>query len=175
MRSYLVTRISLPEGTALLQLRGVQGSPEEVSLVWQRCAGHVFALVLFGALVKLSGISLSYLLTSPDYQPFWAGEVTSHLITSVYHYLNPIQYALMRALSLFRAPVPLQGIVMTATGSSNSSETDNAMALERELGVLTQLSLVQVSPNPDGSLCYSMHPLLRQYAQEHYLERLRSP
>src|SRR5450432_171180 len=69
VRSCLVSRMSIPEGVAFLQRRSVQGSPEELSLVWQRCAGHVFALLLFNALIALSGISLSYLLTSPDYQP----------------------------------------------------------------------------------------------------------
>src|SRR5205807_4620814 len=44
VRSFLVSRISLPEGVALLQQRGIHGSYEELSLVWQRCGGHVFAL-----------------------------------------------------------------------------------------------------------------------------------
>ena len=83
VRSCLVSRISMPEGVALLQQRGVQGSPQELSLVWQRCAGHAFALVLFCALVNLSGIALSYLLNSPDYQPLWAGDVTFQLIAAV--------------------------------------------------------------------------------------------
>ncbi len=116
VRSCLVSRMSIPEGVAFLQRRSVQGSPEELSLVWQRCAGHVFALLLFNALISLSGISLSYLLTSPDYQPLWSGEVTFQLINSVYQYLNPLQYALMRTLGLFNEPVPLQGIIMALLG-----------------------------------------------------------
>ncbi|HEX9133186.1 MAG TPA: hypothetical protein VF844_12915 [Ktedonobacteraceae bacterium] len=59
VRTNLVSRISIPEGVALLQQRGVQGMPEELSLIWQRCAGHVFGLVLFSALCALSGFSLS--------------------------------------------------------------------------------------------------------------------
>jgi hypothetical protein len=74
-----VSRISLPEGVALLQQRGVQGAYEELSLTWQRCGGHAFALVVFSALMKLSGLSLSYLLNAPEYQPLWSGEVPLHL------------------------------------------------------------------------------------------------
>ena len=61
VRSYLVSRINIPEGVALLQQRGVQGSYEDVSLVWQRCAGHVYSLVLFSTLYKLSRFPLGYL------------------------------------------------------------------------------------------------------------------
>ncbi len=171
VRSYLVSRISIPEGVPLLQQRGVQGSPEELSLVWQRCAGHAFALVLFSALVSLSGIALSYLLNSPDYQPLWAGEVTFQLIASVYYYLSPVQYALMRALSLFNEPVPLDGIIMAIMGSrTTDSDGRPRAAFERELAVLVRLSLVQVSSNMSNELCYTLHPLLRQYMLEHYLD-----
>ena len=170
VRSCLVSRMSIPEGVALLQRRSVQGSPEELSLVWQRCAGHVFALILFNALVSLSGISLSYLLTSPDYQPLWSGEVTSQLINSVCQYLNPLQYALMRTLSLFNEPVPPQGIIMTLMGKrfQDSNKTPGA-AFEQEIAVLTKLSLVQLSLNAVGTPCYILHPMLRQYMQENYL------
>lgn len=53
VRSYLVSRVSTPEGSALLQQRGVQGGAPELSLVWQRCGGHIYALALFSALFTL--------------------------------------------------------------------------------------------------------------------------
>jgi tetratricopeptide (TPR) repeat protein len=170
VRSCLVSRMSIPEGVAFLQRRSVQGSPEELSLVWQRCAGHVFALLLFNALISLSGISLSYLLTSPDYQPLWSGEVTFQLINSVYQYLNPLQYALMRTLGLFNEPVPLQGIIMALVGKdvTGSSKHPPYAAFEREIGILSELSLVQRSENLAGTTCYLLHPLLRQYMLENY-------
>ncbi len=90
VRSYLVSRVSMPEGSAFMQQRGVQGSAPEYSLVWQRCGGHVYALALFCALFTLSGFSLSYLLNSPDYQFLWNGDVTLNLISLVYNFLNPI-------------------------------------------------------------------------------------
>src|SRR5438876_5999451 len=129
VRSCLVSRMSIPEGVALLQRRSVQGSPEELSLVWQRCAGHVFALILFNALVSLSGISLSYLLNSPDFKPLWSGEVTFQLINSLYQYLNPLQYTLMRTLSLFNEPVPLEGIIMSIMGKNYQSDNTEANAV----------------------------------------------
>ncbi|SRR6266487_259037 len=171
VRSCLVSRISLPEGVALLQQRGVQGSPEELSLVWQRCAGHAFALVLFCALVNLSGIALSYLLNSPDYQPLWAGEVTFQLLASIHYYLNPLQFVLMRALSLFTEPVPLEGVIMAIMGSDASGADRHPPGpFEHELSVLAHLSLVQVSLDATGEHCYILHPLLRQYMLEHYLD-----
>jgi len=167
VRSYLVSRMSIPEGVALLQQRGIQGPPEELSLIWQRCAGHAFALVLFSALVHLSGFSLSYLLNSADYQPLWRSEVTPHLVAIVYRYLNPVQCTLMRALSLFSEPVPFQGILMTITADTT---TFNMPAFEHELSILSQLSLVQQSLNERNVPCYALHSLLRQYILKHYLE-----
>jgi len=168
VRSCLVSRMSIPEGVAFLQRRSVQGSPEELSLVWQRCAGHIFALLLFNALVSLSGISLSYLLTSPDYKPLWSGEVTFQLISSVHQYLNPLQYALMRSLSLFNEPVPLQGIVMSLLGKNSAGKQPPYEIFEREIGILSELSLVQRSVNLVGVICYLLHPLLRQFMLENY-------
>jgi tetratricopeptide (TPR) repeat protein len=174
IRSYLVSRISLPEGITLLQQWGVNGSPEDLSLVWQRCGGHTFALVLFGALVNISGISLSYLLNSPDYQPMWTGEVVLHFITAIYHFLNPVQYTLMRTLSLFYEPVSFEGIMMTISGDSASSSVDIGL-FERELNLLTRLSLVQQVPGSEGVPCYTLHQLLRRYALEYYIESTEQP
>ncbi|HEY6410043.1 MAG TPA: tetratricopeptide repeat protein [Ktedonobacteraceae bacterium] len=166
VRSFLVSRISLPEGIALLQQRGVQGAYEELSLTWQRCGGHVFALVLFSAFMKLSGLSLSYLLNSPDYQPLWSGEVPLHLLAAIYAYLNPIQYTLVSVLSLFTEPVTAQGLLMAIFGDTPPV---NAPVYEQELAQLTQLSLVQLSANQEDLPCYSLHPLFRQYILENYL------
>jgi tetratricopeptide (TPR) repeat protein len=165
VRSYMLSRISLPEGIALLQQHGVPGSPQELSIVWQRCAGHAFALVLFGTLSTVSGFSLSYLLDSPDYAPMWDGEVTLHLIGTVYYFLNPIQRTVMRALCLFSEPVPIQAIIAAITGENSTMDMST---FERELSTLINLALVQQSPNEKGR--YTLHPLLRQYTIEHYVE-----
>ncbi len=168
VRTYLVSRISLPEGVALLQQRGVQGRSEELSLTWQRCAGHVFALVLFSTLCTLSGFSLSYLLNSPDYLPMWNGEITLNLISAVYNFLNPVQRTLLRSLCLFSEPVPVEG-VMTATTGEDPTAVD-AMIFERELGVLARLALVQQFSYDNGQSSFFLHPLLRQYVMGHFLE-----
>ncbi len=167
VRSFLISRISLPEGVALLQRRGIQGSYEELSVIWQRCGGHSFALVLFGALFKLSGLSLSYLLNSPEYQSLWTSEVPLRLVAAIYHHLTPIQHILMRALSLFSEPVPTQGPLMAIMGKKPGA---NLPLFEQQLAFLTRLSLVQQSLNRENQPCYTLHPLLRQYIIEHYLE-----
>lgn len=166
-RSYLVSRVSIPEGVALLQQRGVQGSPQELSLVWQRCAGHVFALVLFAALHTLSGFSLSYLLNSPDYQSTWNGDVTLNLIGVIFNFLNPIQRTLLRSLCLFSEPIPFEGIITAISGDGPAVD---AAAFEGELALLTRLALVQQLPGDGNKTRYILHPLLRRHAIEHYIE-----
>jgi tetratricopeptide (TPR) repeat protein len=169
VRTNLVSRISLPEGVALLQQRGVQGTPEELSLIWQRCAGHVFGLVQFATLCTLSGFSLSYLLNSPDYVPLWNGEVTLNLIGAVYSFLNPIQRTLLRSLCLFSEPVPVEGVIIAITGEGDPSALD-VTTFERELGVLTWFALVQHFSEGNSKSSYFLHSLLRQYVMGHYLE-----
>src|SRR5205085_4089217 len=43
-------------------------------------------------------------------------------------------------------------------------------AFERELGVLTMFALVQQFSNGNGKSSYFLHPLLRQYVMQHFLE-----
>lgn len=167
VRTCLISRISLPEGVLLLQQRGIQAPPEALSLVWQRCAGHVFALVLLSALVRISGLSLHALLADSQYQSLWSGEVTLHLVAAVYHYLSPIQYVIMRALTLFNEPVPIQAITATVTGGNDRTPSSS---LEKALDILTQLALVQSVTDASEQHCYTLHPLMRHYVLEHYLE-----
>jgi tetratricopeptide (TPR) repeat protein len=168
VRSYLVSRISLPEGVALLQQRGVQGAPQELSLIWQRCAGHVYGLVLFSTMYALGGFSLGYLLNSPDYAPLWGGEVTLNLVDAVYNFLNPSQRTLLRSLCLFSEPVPVEAVIIATTGEGYSA-VDVAPFI-RELAALTRLSLVKQAPYENGEPGYLLHPLIRQYTVEHYLD-----
>ena len=171
VRTFLVSRISMPEGVALLQQRGIQRTYEELSLLWQRCGGHTYALTLFSDLVRLSGLSLSYLLNSPDYAPVWSGEVPLQLIAAVYKHLNPIQCTLMRVLSLFSEPAPARGLWMAIAGEDPNM---NVPLFEQELANLVQLSLVQQSIQPDTDTTetssYVLHPLVLQYVLDHYLE-----
>lgn len=165
-KAYLVSRVSLPEGVALLSQRGVQGSSQELSLVWQRCAGNVYGLILFSALSTLSGFSLSYLLNSPDYQFMWNGDVLLNLLNVAYNFLNPIQRTLLRALCLFNEPVYLEGIMAAISGESGNID---AHAFERELLALLKLALVQQVPG-ERKPRYFLHARVRQYTIEHYLE-----
>ena len=166
VRSYLVSRINIPEGVALLQQRGVQGSYEDLSLVWQRCAGHTYSLVLFSTLHKLSRFPLSYFLHSPECHYLWNGEVTPHLVAAIFRALNPVQRRLMRALSVFDEPVPLEAIETIVTAEQQSFDK---AAYQKELSTLLQLALVQQTMNQHNGACYWLHPLLQQYSVEHYL------
>jgi tetratricopeptide (TPR) repeat protein len=174
-KASMISHVSTPEGMALLQQRGVVGSSQELSLVWQRCAGNVYGLTLFAALFKLSGFSLSYLLNAPDYQYMWNGDVPLNLVGMVYNFLNPIQRTLLRALCLFNEPAPMEGILAAITGDGQSIDT---LAFERELAAMTRLALVQYLPGErkerresvTGQPRYFLHERIRQYTIEHYLE-----
>ena len=166
VRSFLLSRISLPEGVAYLQQSGVKGSYEALSLIWQRCNGHIFSLVLFSALARLSGLALSYLLDAPDYQPMWSGEIVLHLLAAVYRLLSPAQHALIRALALFREPAPAQGLCAAVMGEDT---TVSLPMFEQELARLVNLSLLQLIVNNEGEICYSLSALWRSYVLEHYL------
>jgi tetratricopeptide (TPR) repeat protein len=165
-KAYLVSRVSMPEGVALLSQRGVQGSSQELSLVWQRCAGNIYGLILFAALSTLSGFSLSYLLNSPDYQFMWRGDVILNLLNVAYNFLNPIQRTLLRALCLFNEPVYLEGMMAAISGESGNID---AQAFERELLILLKLGLAQQVPG-ERKPRYFLHARVRQYTIEHYLE-----
>lgn len=178
VRSYLVSRISIPEGVALLHQRGVKGTPEELSLVWQRCSGHVFALLLFSSLVEVSGIAPGYLSLAPEYQALWNGEVTLNLIAMLYKELGPAHQEIVRTLSLFSEPVPTQAVltVLTDNDTLASPNVSNFYAvIERELQTLCHLSLVQVVRDGAKVAYFALHPMLRQFIQEHYLEEAQQP
>jgi Tfp pilus assembly protein PilF len=173
VRSYLVSRISLPEGVALLQQRGVRCNPEELSLIWQRCTGHVFSLVLFSALVQVSELPIDTLLNSDDFKLMWGGDVITNLITGIYHYLNTTQRTILYILSLFNDPTPLEGIVtaiMANRMADQSNQSQLTTACERELHHFVQLGLVQPAYMIAGTLYYKVHSLLHQYIPEHFIE-----
>lgn len=165
-RSYLVSRINIPEGVALLQRRGVQGSYEDLSLVWQRCAGHAYSLVLFSTLHKLRRFPLSFFLHSPECHYLWNGEVMSQLVAAVYRSLNPGQHTLMRIVSIFDEPVPVEAMVAIVAAEQ---KTFDLVAQQKELSTLLQLALVRQTLNRHNVPCYWLHPLLQQYSIDHYL------
>ena len=174
VRSYLVSRISTPEGTALLQRYGINGSSEELSMVWQRCSGHVFALVLFCALVHIGGVSPTTLLRSNEYQALWQGEVLMNLVALLSRHLNLMQRHMLRGLSLFDEPVPAYAII--ATMSDGNQSFDNLYGgqfidrFNRELHMLAQLSVFQAVSLPGKEMRFTLHPVLRHYILAHYLE-----
>jgi tetratricopeptide (TPR) repeat protein len=172
VRSYLVTRISMPEGTGVLQQRQIQGTPEHFSLAWQRCTGNVFSLVLLSMLIHASQTTLETLLEAPAYKSLWAGDVIKHLIAYVYRYLTPLQRAILQVLSLFTVPAPLEGIIMTIAGTTitnQHSNTQASVAFERDLLYLFQAGLIQQFYNTRNQPCYTLHSLLRNYILEHFL------
>jgi tetratricopeptide (TPR) repeat protein len=173
VRSFLITRISLPEGIGLLQQRQVTGTPEELALAWQRCTGNVFSLVLLSTLIHISNIPMQTLLEAPAHKSIWTGNVTLNLIARIYPHLTPMQRAILQVLSLFTVPASLEGIIMTITGTTIAKQRANiqaSAAFERELMLLSQAGLIQRLNNTRNQPCYTLHSLLRSYMLEHFLE-----
>jgi tetratricopeptide (TPR) repeat protein len=180
VRSYLITRISLPEGIGLLQQRRVQGTPEQLSLAWQRCTGNVFSLVLLSTLIHISNTTLETFLESPAYKTMWTGNVTLHIVALIHRHLTPLQRAILQVLSLFTLPAPLEGIIMTITGTPISKQRGNiqaSTAFEHDLLYLFQAGLIQHHHNTHNQICYTIHSLQRNYILEHFLEdnQVQSP
>jgi tetratricopeptide (TPR) repeat protein len=173
VRSYLITRISLPEGIGLLQQRHVQGTPEQFSLAWQRCTGNVYSLILLSTLFHVSKTKLETLLESPAYKAVWTGDVTTNLIAQIYPYLSALQRAILQVLSLFIVPAPVEGIIMTITGTPLPKQREDmrtTAAIEQDLLSLFQAGLIQRLRDTHNQPCYTLHSLLRTYILEHFLE-----
>lgn len=173
VRAYLITRISLPEGIGLLQQRQVQGAPEHLSVAWQRCTGNVSALVLLSTLIHLSHTTLETFLESPAYKTMWTGSVVVNILAQIYRYLTPLQRAILQVLSLFTLPAPLEGIIMTITGTPIAKQRGNIQAtttFEHELLYLFQAGLIQRHNTTHNQPGYTVHTLIRNYLLEHFLE-----
>ena len=169
VREFAVKGVTSADGIQLLQQRNVMGLQQDLSEVWQRCSGYVYALVMFSVLKNLSGLSLHYLLNSPAHQALWEGDVLQNLIEAVVGFLNPIQMSLLRALCLFREAPPLAGIVEVVTGEPARLETDLQL-YEQEIKNLVVLNLVEPVERLDGKTGYQLHLLLSRYLLNHYLE-----
>ncbi len=169
VREYTVGGMTIVEGLHMLQQRNVQGLQQDLSTLWQHCAGHAYTLNIFSALKSLSGLSLHYLLNSPMYQTLWEGNIPLNLLEAAVSFLNPAQMALLRALCLFRDAPPLAGIMHVATGERAVLETDLPL-FEQEMNALVLLGLVEEIKRYDGQDGYLLHPLLARYLLNHYLE-----
>lgn len=168
IREYAVGGLTIVDGINLLQQRNIQGTQQDLSIAWQHCSGHVYALLLLNAWKNLSGLALPYLLNSPLYQILWEGDIVHNLLEVVIGILNPVQFSITHALCLFREAVPLAGIVEVAEGERQSRGLDTPL-FEQEMATLTALSLVEQVEGSVGDRRYQLHKLFNQYLLEHYL------
>ncbi len=170
IRVYQVASISIPEGLTLLQQNGVKGTPEELSLVWERCSGHVFALLLYSSLIRQSGIAPGYLLLAGEYQPLWSGNIPANIFSMLYQYLSPLQKQILLSLSLFSEPVSLEAIAATVGSNQEDISSRLYAQLGQELQTLLSLSLVQSLQDSTLDAFFSLHPLLIQCLQMWHFE-----
>jgi tetratricopeptide (TPR) repeat protein len=78
-------------------------------------------------------------------------------------------------LSLFHEPVSKAGIFVTITGETITDQKQNEQAdivgaFEQELQLLAHLGVIQTLFSVTNTFCYTLHPLMRQYTLEHFME-----
>jgi hypothetical protein len=166
IHTFPLSRINLPEGIALLQRRGVQGTYNELSQIWERCDGNAFSLVLFSGLMKLGGLSFRSILHISQNRSIVEQAFGAWLLDAVYARLTPTQYTIMRTLCLFSEAITLQGLTSSVIGAQSQLRLP---ALEREIALLAELALVQQTVNEQGIACYALPHLFRHYITAHYL------
>lgn len=169
VREHQLGGLTIVEGINLLQQKNAMGLQQDLSAVWQRCSGHVYALILFSSLKNLSGLSLHYLLNSPLYQILWEGDITRNLAEAVVGFLSPVQMSLMRALCLFKEAISLAGIIEVVTGERGRLESDLNL-YEQEIKNLVSLGLIEQVRRYNGETGYQLHEILNTYILNHYLE-----
>jgi Tfp pilus assembly protein PilF len=169
VREFVIGGLTIVEGINLLQQHNVHGLQQDLSTVWQRCSGHLYSLLMFGALKNLSGLSLHYLLNSRVYQIIWEGNISQNLLETVVGFFNPVQTSMVRALCLFKEPATITGIMEVARGEQLQLEIDTPL-FEQEIQNFIMLGLLEQIHRPDGETSYMLHPVLNQYILNHYLE-----
>ncbi len=156
LQEFRVDSLTVSEGVELLRMQGVQAEETVLQSAVEACNGHALSLTLLAVLVQKYGISLERLLTNPD---LWLGDISTNLFDAIFQQLDDIQKALLRALSVYRLPIPLEA-AQTLTASFTSAQMMSA------LEVLLNQQLIQ----PTGEGRYQLHAIVARYAKQHFVE-----
>jgi len=121
----------------LLRNKGLTESDNELKRAIELCGGHPLALILLVQLVIGEEESFSSILE--DNTLWIGGEVAENILDKVYkERLSEIEQKLLQYLSLYRAPVPLQGIVFAANDQEWSETVVKKLALQLKRKSLLQ-------------------------------------
>ena len=151
--------ISLDDGIALLQKWGLEDTDRSLREAVKRCVGHVGALEMLPALLKLNKISPSHLLTRTDYVGLWTENVAKEIFDSIWKRLNNDQRYVLQSLSVYRVPVEEEAIKRL---SLDDSKTTPLFILQD----LIRQRLVQADHGQ-----YKLHPALRTYIYSTWIDK----
>jgi tetratricopeptide (TPR) repeat protein len=155
--------ISLDDGVALLQKRlqkrDLEDTDRNLREAVKRCGGHVGALEMLSALLKLHGIPLSHLLTRKDYMHLWTENTAKEIFDSIWIRLNNNQRYVLQSLSVYRVPVEGEAIQRLSLDDSKTNP----------LSILQDLIRQRLVQADQGQ--YSLHSALRTYIWDKWIDK----
>lgn len=157
VRPYTETWLKVDEGAEWLDQHGIKGRLTEREELVKQFGGHGFALnfLVQSTVGDDTQITLPELLRSYSFVKD-SETVATQFLDHIYHDLLTAQHrAVLRALSIYREPVPVEAIQLLAGGKRED--------LHPLLRDLEARQLVQ-----SKNLRFDLHPLVKSYAQNHF-------
>jgi len=112
---YNIGGLDDPAAIQLLRQQGLTEPEDELKSAIKLSGGHPLALILLVQLVKGDGETLSSILADDTLWMGEGGEVATNILDKVYkERLNEDERKLLQYVSLYRVPVPLEAIVISA-------------------------------------------------------------
>ncbi len=156
---YRVGGLNEQEGAAYLRsFDDVKATEADLYEAVRRCQGHALSLKFIHTLLETHKISLSTLLTDPDYQQLWHGRIATNLLDDIFKNLPAQSQQLLCAFSVYREAVPIEAALAIV------DSVPKLQALEILDSLLSQ-HLIQSSNG-----LYELHPIVADYAHD-YLAR----
>ena len=163
---YPVPDLQALEGASLLRKRGVnpaQATEAELREAVTRCQGHALALTLLASILRRNrSLTLAMLFSNTLYAQQWPEDIARRLLNYIYaHQLSATARDLLRAFSIYRAPVPLDAAhALLPTISPTQLTTDLNALLNQHL----------IEPSGTGTGLYQPHTLVAAHARTHFTE-----
>jgi hypothetical protein len=166
LQEYRVEGLEPSEGVNLLRKRGVgrqQETDDELQKAVLYTKGHPLALTLVASILQMNrSLKIAHLFGDSIYNLQWRESISAHeLMNYLYdQQLNDTQRKLLRAFSLYREPVPLEGALVFM------KKIPERQTLEA-LNVLLRQYLLQAV----GEGRYQLHSIIATYAQSCFDKR----
>ena len=160
LQEYKIDGLEYSEGVSLLRKRGVsrqQETDDELQKAVLYTKGHPLALTILASILHLNpSLKIAYLFGNSIYNLQWRESISAHeLLNYLYNQqLNDTQRKLLRAFSLYREPVPLEGALVFM---ENIPEKQTLEALN----VLLRQYLLQAT----GEGRYQLHSIIATYLE----------